>query len=198
MTNRTLSLPRELLSQNAHMASSDLENIMDATRHTPNRVKMTPRSKPTKKKKSKDWNGSPSITPTIFKSDGLALALVSSDSKEFAGRKGGSGFQHFVNANKGVGKIKNNYQNLDRTVKLAIESRKNSPSAGGEPTNGRSTPLMHHRKSAYTMLKDEFMSNQVKKVLDYLGRLENKHKGGLRKGRNSEMEDSMPSPKNQT
>ena len=68
-------------------------------------------------------------------------------------------------------------------MRLAIESRKQSSSAAGDSpknatnssSNGGATPLMHHRKSAYTMLKDEFMSTQVKKVLDYLGRLETKH-----------------------
>ena len=69
-------------------------------------------------------------------------------------------------------------------MRLAIESRKQSSSAAGDSpknitttssNNGGATPLMHHRKSAYTMLKDEFMSTQVKKVLDYLGRLETKH-----------------------
>ena len=57
------------------------------------------------------------------------------------------------------------------------------------------------------MIKDEFMSNQVKKVLDYLGRLETKHLRDTdpdRRGRNSGIKGALypdtgsPRSKNQT
>ena len=69
MTARTFSLPRDLIAQNTHLASNDLGDIMDARRPTPNKVKdrqVTPKIKPSKKKKKSPDLNSPTITPTVF------------------------------------------------------------------------------------------------------------------------------------
>ena len=94
MTQRTFSLPREIIANNSQLASNDLGDIMDARKPTPLKARqITPKTKQTKKKKRSPDIHSPTITPTVFQSDGLALALVSSDSKEFTGsKKTGSGF----------------------------------------------------------------------------------------------------------
>ena len=142
MTARTFSLPRELIAQNQQLASNDLGDILDARRPTPNASRqVTPKSKPSKKKKKSPDPNNPSITPTVFQSDGLSLAVVSSDSKEFTGgKKQSSGFQHYIDGKKiNLGKVAGQYANLDRTVKIAIESRKNSTTAdGGSSPKGSS------------------------------------------------------------
>lgn len=79
-----------------------------------------------KKKKFMDFiNGQPAVTPTVFSSDGLTLALVKSDNKEFYGRRvGGSGFQHFISVKHRHGsdctKLKFNYpHSCEQTIELS-------------------------------------------------------------------------------